>query len=127
MHLRPRSNTISSMMRVRNCLSNSIHQFFQGKGFINVHTPIITSNDCEGAGELFQVMAENSSKDATAIQEFFGTPAHLTVSGQLHAEMFALALSNVYTFGPTFRAEVGRFSFSYKLVGFMGIVCLAEL
>eukprot|EP01138_Halocafeteria_seosinensis_P002374 gb/GECG01002431.1/.p1 GENE.gb/GECG01002431.1/~~gb/GECG01002431.1/.p1 ORF type:complete len:552 (+),score=47.31 gb/GECG01002431.1/:1-1656(+) len=105
MHLRARSNTIASMMRIRNCLSNSIHQFFQQNEFIHVHTPIITSNDCEGAGELFRVTTEDTLNDKSPMHEFFGTPAHLTVSGQLHAEMFALSLSRVYTFGPTFRAE----------------------
>ena len=105
MHLRSRSNTISSMLRVRNSLSNALHEFFQGNGFIHVHTPIITSNDCEGAGEMFSLSVDQRSTD-DPVGAFFDSPAYLTVSGQLHAEIFALSQSKVYTFGPTFRAEV---------------------
>lgn len=111
MHLRPRSNLIGSVLRVRNALSSSIHDFFQRNGFLHMHTPILTSNDCEGAGELFRVDApldEHSEADAPSKQprHFFGREAFLTVSGQLQAEAFTTALGNVYTFGPTFRAEV---------------------
>lgn len=110
-HLRPRTNTIGAVARVRNRLSYAIHQFFQDRGFYYVHTPIITSSDCEGAGEVFRVttlkpenMVGNEAGEAAA-GDFFGKPAYLTVSGQLQAEIYALALGNVYTFGPTFRAE----------------------
>ncbi|MCH9609673.1 MAG: Asparagine--tRNA ligase [Chlamydiales bacterium] len=97
-HLRPRTNTIGAVTRVRNELSYATHRFFQEKGFLNLHTPIITLSDCEGAGELFEV--KTSEKE-----DFFGSPAYLTVSGQLNAEIYSCALSDVYTFGPTFRAE----------------------
>lgn len=96
-HLRPRTNTIGAVTRVRNCLAFATHQFFQEKGFYYLHTPLITLSDCEGAGEMFSV---SSGKE-----HFFGKPAYLTVSGQLNAEIYACALSDVYTFGPTFRAE----------------------
>ena len=99
-HLRPRTNTFNAVFRVRSVLSFAIHEFFQGEGFVYVHTPLITSNDCEGAGETFKVM---SSIDKPL--EFFGKNANLTVSGQLHVEPFALTFRDVYTFGPTFRAE----------------------
>lgn len=110
-HLRPRTNTFGAVARIRNAMSFAIHKYFNERGFINIHTPIITGSDCEGAGEMFRVttfplpqvpMAEGKvdySKD------FFGKEASLTVSGQLNAEIYALALKNVYTFGPTFRAE----------------------
>ncbi|CAG36060.1 asparagine--tRNA ligase [Desulfotalea psychrophila] len=98
-HLRPRTNAISAVARVRSRLSYAVHNFFQEKGFTQVHTPIITTSDCEGAGEMFQVAA--TGKDG----HFFGAPAGLTVSGQLQAEVYATALGDVYTFGPTFRAE----------------------
>ncbi len=98
-HLRPRTNTFQSVFRVRNALSWHIHRFFQERGFQWVHTPIITASDAEGAGEMFQVKATGSE------EEFFGKPAFLTVSGQLAVENFAQAFTNVYTFGPTFRAE----------------------
>jgi len=98
-HLRPRTNTIGAVTRVRNRLSYTIHRFFQERGFYYIHTPIITTSDCEGAGEVFRVVAEHME------EEFFGRPTYLTVSGQLQAEIFALALGKVYTFGPTFRAE----------------------
>jgi len=110
-HLRPRTNTFGAVARVRNCVSNSIHQFFQDEGFLYVHTPIITASDCEGAGEMFQVTTLNLAdppKHAGRVdfaQDFFDRPSYLTVSGQLEAEIFACALSKVYTFGPTFRAE----------------------
>jgi len=110
-HLRPRTNTFGAIARVRNCVSNSIHQFFQEEGFLYVHTPIITASDCEGAGEMFQVTTldlANPPKTAGEVdfsQDFFDRPSFLTVSGQLEAESFACALGKVYTFGPTFRAE----------------------
>src|SRR5882672_6545954 len=110
-HLRPRSNLFSSIFRVRSRLAFAVHQFFQERGFIYVHTPIITGSDCEGAGELFRVSTidiKNPPRKNGGIdfaQDFFARPTYLTVSGQLEAEAFALALSNVYTFGPTFRAE----------------------
>jgi len=110
-HLRPRSNTFGAIARVRNRLSFAIHEFFQSRGFIHVHTPIITTSDCEGAGEMFQVTTLDLAKLAqlqTEIdfsQDFFGKPASLTVSGQLEAEIYATSLGDCYTFGPTFRAE----------------------
>lgn len=107
-HLRPRTNTIGSVMRVRSALSFATHAFFQQKGFINLHTPIITASDCEGGGDAFCVTtldptSENPAKGHSA--DFFGQKTFLTVSGQLNAEAVACALSDVYTFGPTFRAE----------------------
>lgn len=99
-HLRPRTNALSAVARVRSRLSYAIHQFFQERGFAQVHTPIITTSDCEGAGEMFEVAATGSKGE-----HFFGSPAGLTVSGQLQAEVYAMALGDVYTFGPTFRAE----------------------
>jgi asparaginyl-tRNA synthetase len=111
-HLRTRSNTFGAVFRVRNALSFAIHQFFRERGFVYVHTPIITASDCEGAGAMFGVSmldwAKPPRKPDGSIdfaQDFFGKPAFLTVSGQLEAESFALSFSNVYTFGPTFRAE----------------------
>ena len=105
-HLRPRTNTFGAIARVRNCVCNSIHQFFQERGFLYVHTPIITASDCEGAGAMFQVVKEGEKGEkGEAAQEFFGRPAYLTVSGQLEAETFSCALGKTYTFGPTFRAE----------------------
>lgn len=101
-HLRPRTNTFSAVFRVRSCLAMAIHQFFQEQGFVYVNTPIITSNDAEGAGETFTVTTRD---DAKYDEDFFGKHASLTVSGQLQAEAFALAFRDVYTFGPTFRAE----------------------
>lgn len=101
-HLRPRTNALGAVGRVRSRLSYAVHQFFQGRGFIQVHTPIITTSDCEGAGEMFQV---SSGKPGAKEDHFFGRAAGLTVSGQLQAEVYALALGDVYTFGPTFRAE----------------------
>ncbi|TRU23489.1 MAG: asparagine--tRNA ligase [Microcystis aeruginosa Ma_MB_S_20031200_S102] len=104
-HLRARTNTLGAVMRVRNACATAIHSFFQEKGFIWVHTPIITANDCEGAGELFTVTSLDLKKPANFAEDFFGKRAYLTVSGQLQAEVMAMALSNVYTFSPTFRAE----------------------
>jgi asparaginyl-tRNA synthetase len=101
-HLRPRTNTFSAIFRVRSVLSMAIHEFFQNQGFIYVHAPIITGNDAEGAGEVFTV---TTRKDDKYDEDFFGKKASLTVSGQLQAEAFALAFRDVYTFGPTFRAE----------------------
>ena len=110
-HLRPRSNLFGCVFRVRSRLAFAVHQFFQKKDFIYVHTPIITANDCEGAGQLFRVSSldpknpplDNGEVDFS--KDFFARPTYLTVSGQLEAEIMATALSNVYTFGPTFRAE----------------------
>ena len=103
-HLRPRSNLFGCVFRTRSRLAYAIHQFFQEKGFVYVHTPIITASDCEGAGEMFRVTTLNENETDTN-NDFFGKPTYLTVSGQLEVETFACALSNVYTFGPTFRAE----------------------
>lgn len=99
-HLRPRANTFNAVFRVRNALAYAIHKYFQEHGFIYVHTPIITANDAEGAGQVFKVVTDLKKPD-----DFFKTNASLTVSGQLHVESFALAYRDVYTFGPTFRAE----------------------
>jgi len=111
-HLRPRSNLFGCVFRVRSRLAFAIHQFFQERGFVYVHTPIITGSDCEGAGELFrvtQIDAKNPPRSSVGeidyTKDFFGRSTYLTVSGQLEAEAFACALSKVYTFGPTFRAE----------------------
>jgi asparaginyl-tRNA synthetase len=104
-HLRPRSNLYGALFRTRSRLAFAVHQFFQERDFVYVHTPIITASDCEGAGELFRVTTLKGDIDAKPAGDFFGRPAFLTVSGQLEAESFACALSNVYTFGPTFRAE----------------------
>ncbi|ABB56862.1 asparagine--tRNA ligase [Synechococcus elongatus] len=110
-HLRPRTNSLGAVMRVRNAAATAIHDFFQERGFLWVHTPIITASDCEGAGELFTVTnldldkLGQSQQAPDFEQDFFGKRAYLTVSGQLEAEIMALAFSNVYTFGPTFRAE----------------------
>ena len=111
-HLRPRTNLFSAAFRVRSVAAHAIHCFFQEQGFVYVHTPIITASDCEGAGEMFQVTTLNLEDlprtEEGAVdysQDFFGKSANLTVSGQLNAENFAMAFGNVYTFGPTFRAE----------------------
>ena len=111
-HLRPRTNTFNAVFRVRSVLSYAIHKFFQERGFVYVHTPIITSSDCEGAGEMFNVntfdlnnLPKTEDGKADYSKDFFGKPAHLTVSGQLNVETFAFAFRNVYTFGPTFRSE----------------------
>lgn len=120
-HLRSRTNSFGAVFRVRNACANAIHQFFQEQGFLWIHTPIITKSDCEGAGELFSVTSfdlkqvplkkaggageAGEAGEVDYSQDFFGGPAYLTVSGQLEAEVMAMAFSNVYTFGPTFRAE----------------------
>lgn len=111
-HLRPRTNVIGAVARVRHCLSQAVHRYFHENGFYWIHTPIITANDCEGAGEMFRVstldqanlpMTEKGEVDYS--KDFFGRQTHLTVSGQLNVESYCMALSRVYTFGPTFRAE----------------------
>lgn len=111
-HLRPRTNTFGAVARVRNCICNSIHQFYQEQGFLYVNTPVITASDCEGAGEMFQVttmklddIAQQQIEKLNYRFDFFDKPSYLTVSGQLEAETYACALGKVYTFGPTFRAE----------------------
>jgi asparaginyl-tRNA synthetase len=104
-HLRPRSNLFGAVFRVRSRLAYAVHQFFQERDFVYVHTPIITASDCEGAGEMFRVTALKGNIDEKPDADFFGKPTYLTVSGQLEGETFACALSNIYTFGPTFRAE----------------------
>lgn len=115
-HLRPRTNTFGAVARMRSQMAYAVHVFFQERGFNYVHTPIITASDCEGAGEMFQVTTldleglakSNPKADEAAVdfsRDFFGKPANLTVSGQLEAETYATAVSRVYTFGPTFRAE----------------------
>ncbi len=107
-HLRPRTNTFGAVARVRHVLSQAVHRFFHERGFLWVHTPIITSSDCEGAGEMFRVSTlekVNRQGDAEKHRDFFGQPTFLTVSGQLALETYCCALSKVYTFGPTFRAE----------------------
>ena len=111
-HLRPRTNTFQAVFRVRSLIAYAIHQFFQERDFVYVHTPLITGSDCEGAGEMFQVttldlnnlpLTEDGKVDYT--KDFFNKPTNLTVSGQLNGETFAMAFRNIYTFGPTFRAE----------------------
>lgn len=104
-HLRSRTNTIGAVARIRNALFFSSHKFFQERNFLAIQTPIITASDCEGAGEMFQVTTLKPGNQKDASEDFFGKPAYLTVSGQLNAEAYALSHSNVYTFGPTFRAE----------------------
>ncbi|MEO0350301.1 MAG: asparagine--tRNA ligase [Cyanobacteria bacterium P01_A01_bin.15] len=111
-HLRSRTNTLGAVFRVRNACANAIHEFFQSRDFLWVHTPVLTASDCEGAGEMFTVTSLNLDKLPTGDdgrvdygQDFFGKPTYLTVSGQLEAEIMAMAFTNVYTFGPTFRAE----------------------
>ena len=111
-HLRPRTNTFQAVFRVRSLIAYAIHKYFQEQGFVYVHTPLITGSDCEGAGEMFQVttmdLANVPKKDDGTVdfsQDFYGKPTNLTVSGQLNAETYAMAFRNVYTFGPTFRAE----------------------
>ena len=111
-HLRPRTNTFNAVFRVRSVFAYAIHKFFQERGFVYVHTPILTSSDAEGAGEMFTVTSFNLANvpktEAGQVdysKDFFGKPAHLTVSGQLNVETYATAFRNVYTFGPTFRAE----------------------
>ena len=104
-HLRPRTNTIGAIARIRNALFAASHRFFQERDFLCIQTPIITASDCEGAGEMFQVTTLKPGEKKPPSEDFFGRPAFLTVSGQLNAEAYALSHSNVYTFGPTFRAE----------------------
>lgn len=139
-HLRPRTNTFGAVARVRNAMSYAIHTFFQERGFIYIHTPIITGSDCEGAGEMFRVTKFNldqiPQKDGHPdfTQDFFGGPASLTVSGQLEAEIYALAMGDVYTFGPTFRAEdsntsrhLAEFWMVEPEMAFCDLQCNAEL
>ena len=111
-HLRPRTNTFEAVFRVRSLCAYAIHKFFQERDFVYVHTPLITGSDCEGAGEMFQVttldmndlpMTEDGKVDYS--KDFFNKPTNLTVSGQLNGETYAMAFKNIYTFGPTFRAE----------------------
>ncbi len=110
-HLRPRTNTFQAVFRVRSLTAYAIHKFFQERDFVYVHTPLITGSDCEGAGEMFQVttmdLGNVPTKDGKVdyAQDFFGKPTNLTVSGQLNGETYAMAFKNIYTFGPTFRAE----------------------
>jgi asparaginyl-tRNA synthetase len=104
-HLRPRTNLYGAVFRMRSRLSFAIHRFFQERDFVYVHTPIVTASDCEGAGEMFRVTTLPPEKAAQDTEDFFGKRAFLTVSGQLEGEAMACALSNIYTFGPTFRAE----------------------
>lgn len=115
-HLRPRTNTFGAIARVRNALSSAIHNFFQSRGFLYLHTPVITTSDCEGAGQMFHVttldlarlahkQGEQKGTEVDYAQDFFGKPASLTVSGQLEAETYACSVGDCYTFGPTFRAE----------------------
>jgi len=120
-HLRPRTNTIGAVTRVRNALAFATHLFFLWKGYVYIHTPIITGSDCEGAGEMFQITTLLNGlqfpKDIPQVKEtgkidysseFFGHPTYMTVSGQLNGEIYACSMSNIYTFGPTFRAEVSH-------------------
>src|SRR5882724_9003825 len=104
-HLRPRSNLFGAVFRMRSKLAFAVHQFFQERDFVYVHTPIITASDCEGAGEMFRVTSLKGNIEEKPEADFFGKRTYLTVSGQLEGETFACALSNIYTFGPTFRAE----------------------
>jgi asparaginyl-tRNA synthetase len=111
-HLRPRTNTLGAVTRIRNALAFATHRFYQELGFLYIHTPIITASDCEGAGKMFQVTTldlnkppRNPEGKVDFTQDFFSKPAYLTVSGQLNGEIYACALSDIYTFGPTFRAE----------------------
>ncbi|NXG90998.1 SYNM protein, partial [Stercorarius parasiticus] len=104
-HLRCRNNTLGSLLRIRSEATAAIHSFFQDNGYVHIHTPIITSNDCEGAGELFQIETSHETRESVKKTHFFNVPAFLTVSGQLHLEVMAGAFTHVFTFGPTFRAE----------------------
>lgn len=111
-HLRPRTNTQGAVARIRHAAAFATHRFFNDRGFLYLHAPIITAADCEGAGQMFRVttldpdaVAKNAEGKADYTQDFFGKPAYLTVSGQLNGEIYACALSDIYTFGPTFRAE----------------------
>ena len=111
-HLRPRTNTFEAVFRVRSLIAYAIHKFFQERDFVYVHTPIITGSDCEGAGEMFRIttldpenLPRTEEGDVDFAKDFFGKPTNLTVSGQLNGETYAMAFKNIYTFGPTFRAE----------------------
>jgi asparaginyl-tRNA synthetase len=111
-HLRPRTNTISAVTRIRHCLAQAVHRFFHERGFFWIHTPIITSSDCEGAGEMFRIstldllnIPKNEQGQVDFTKDFFGKETFLSVSGQLNVEAYCMAMSKVYTFGPTFRAE----------------------
>ena len=111
-HLRPRTNTFEAVFRVRSLIAYAIHKFFQERDFVYVHTPLITGSDCEGAGEMFQVttldlanVPKNPDGTVDYTKDFFNKPTNLTVSGQLNGETYAMAFKNIYTFGPTFRAE----------------------
>ena len=111
-HLRARTNTFQAVFRVRSLIAHAIHCFFQERGFVYVHTPLITGSDCEGAGEMFRVttmdmndLPKNEDGTVNYGEDFFGKETHLTVSGQLNGETYAMAFKNIYTFGPTFRAE----------------------
>ena len=111
-HLRPRTNTFEAVFRVRSLIAYAIHKFFQERDFVYVHTPLITGSDCEGAGEMFQVttldmnnLPKNPDGTVDYTKDFFDKPTNLTVSGQLNGETYAMAFKNIYTFGPTFRAE----------------------
>ncbi|TAL63417.1 MAG: asparagine--tRNA ligase [Legionella sp.] len=111
-HLRPRTNTISAVTRIRHCLGQAIHRFFHEQGYFWIHTPIITASDCEGAGEMFRIstldlvnLPKTAQGEIDFSKDFFGRETFLTVSGQLNVEAYCLAMSKVYTFGPTFRAE----------------------
>ena len=111
-HLRPRANLFQCAFRVRSLAAQAVHRFMHDKGFVYVHTPLITGSDCEGAGEMFQVttldlnqVPRDGQGQVDYDKDFFGKPVSLTVSGQLNAEVFALAFRDVYTFGPTFRAS----------------------
>lgn len=115
LHLRPKTNKFASLLRIRSQATSAIHEHYAKEGYINIHTPILTSNDCEGAGEIFKVLPDNENtlksmrkKDKRYDEAYFDCKTYLTVSGQLHLEAAALALSKVYTFGPTFRAENSR-------------------
>ena len=134
-HLRARTNTFGAMARVRNCLAQAVHRYFHNRGFLWVHTPIVTASDCEGAGELFRVSTLDALNPARTddgkvdfTQDFFGKESYLTVSGQLNVETYACALNDVYTFGPTFRAE--NSNTSRHLAEFWMIepeICFADL
>lgn len=125
-HLRPRTNTFEAVFRVRSLIAYAIHKFFQERDFVYVHTPIITGSDCEGAGEMFQVttldlndVPKNQDGSVDFSQDFFNKPTNLTVSGQLNGESYAMAFKNIYTFGPTFRAEnsnTGRHAAEFWMV-----------
>lgn len=115
LHLRSRTNYFSAILRVRNSLTKHIHNYFESKNYLHIHTPILTSNDCEGAGEVFKIQPDNDKTIKVMMQEgrdkdsaYFGTKAFLTVSGQLHQEALCRSMGNVYTLGPTFRAENSR-------------------